>query len=361
MTEPPLGYRREIREIFLKENADFSNSREHDGLKSPLARDKSTGDMSHPVIGDQVEQDADRDRAPSEVLDWPRDHDVASWESDTPDISRLVPFALVAGVGIAVGVASARFAHRRKLQRQEEETTAPPAVIPAGWYETSPDSTRLRFWNGAAWTHEYAERAQTSWAAASGWHADPSNPVQLRWWDGSAWTHHVSPLPGASTYPADWYTDPWHGMQLRFWDGATWTQHVTTIRAIGTEADATPAVGWRRLPDEDDTRINMSTAEWRAHVEAWLTAGVIEKEMWRRLSHARISDPDHVTLEAQQRMEQLTAQDGAKELSRLLATHPQLRSLTDIEDFLGHFVSSRNVRQDGALPLSVRSDDGGIT
>ena len=36
-------------------------------------------------------------------------------------------------------------------------------------------------------------------AAAANWYSDPADPSRLRWWDGGAWTEHTAPVP---TQPA---------------------------------------------------------------------------------------------------------------------------------------------------------------
>jgi len=223
-------------------------------------------------------------------------------DESAPDISKLVPIALVAVAGIAAGVAGAKIAQNRKRRRQEERRgIAAPTVAPAGWYEMASDPIRLRYWNGAAWTDDYAQRAGTAPAITADWYPDPSNAAQLRYWDGSAWTQHVSPRPGAVTTPADWYPDPSNAAQLRYWDGTAWTNHVRPGPGAGIALPQTAATSGHRglAATHDVPLIHMSSAEWRAHVEAWARAGVIQQELWRRLTNAHITDADDAALAAQ--------------------------------------------------------------
>ncbi|MGH3335438.1 MAG: hypothetical protein ACRDOZ_06425 [Nocardioides sp.] len=47
MAQTPRGYRREVREVFVKKNSDYSESQKHSEFNSALARDKKTNDLSH--------------------------------------------------------------------------------------------------------------------------------------------------------------------------------------------------------------------------------------------------------------------------------------------------------------------------
>ena len=331
MADAPRGYRKEIREVLVKKNADFSDSQKHDGLKSGLARDRKTNDLSHALIGDRVVSRDDSDRARIEVV-----------ADNAPDISRLVPLALVA---IAAGAAGIRAAHNAKEKHQsanaELSGAGSASETPAGWYEVAGAPSRLRYWNGGAWTDDYAQRAIAASHVNADWYQDPSNAAQLRYWDGASWTHHVSPRPGAVTTPADWYPDPSNPTQLRFWDGSAWTNHVTIDAgaAVGLQQTNATASGSELAPAHSETKINMSRAEWQAHVEAWLRAGAIQQELWRRLSNARIQDPDDATLEAQGRMEALTPEEGARRIRAMLEANPALREQASFLDLTRLFSS----------------------
>src|ERR1035437_856637 len=89
----------------------------------------------------------------------------ASSDEDAPDISRLVPLVLVAVAGIAAGVAGVKVAQHIKSQREEKRSErssiATASATPAGWYEVASDATRLRYWDGTAWTHDFAQRQGT--------------------------------------------------------------------------------------------------------------------------------------------------------------------------------------------------------
>lgn len=338
MADAPRSHRREVREVFLEKDSDFSESRKHEGLKSGLARDKKTNDLSHVVIGDRVEQDS----GPSQLIyvnnDPERGAEVS--EENAPDISGLVPIGLVAVAGIAAGVAGVKIAQGLKRRRHAEALSiAAASATPAGWYVVVSDPTRLRYWDGAAWTNDYAQRAGTASAIAADWYPDPSNAAQLRYWDGTAWTHRVSPRPGAVTTPADWYPDPSNTAQLRYWDGTAWTHHVTAGRgaSVGVYQAGSPSTSRSIAPSREEPRVHMSRAEWQAHVEAWVRAGAIQQELWRRLTNAHIADADDVALAAQRQWEELTPQEGARRIQLMLEANPSLRDQSVLVEFVNLF------------------------
>lgn len=343
MANPPRGFRKETREVFIPKNSDFSDSRKHRGHKSALARDRDTNGLSHAVIGDPVEPGA----APARVVyvDRERERVVEVSAENAPDISRLVPLALVAVAGIAAGMVGVRAIQNAKTRRQTAHVEMPQAssstATPAGWYEDPRDPSRLRYWSGAAWTNDYAQRAGSAPSIAADWYPDPSNSAQLRYWDGAAWTHHTSPRPGAVTTPADWYPDPSNAAQLRYWDGAAWTSHVTAGPAAASTSG--PLSGHALAPAYEQSRINMSSAEWQSHVRAWLQAGAIQQELWRRLAYAQIQDADDATLAAQRRMEELTPEEGARRIQRLLEASPALRDQGALLEFIQLFGSDHRV------------------
>jgi hypothetical protein len=308
MAKPPRGYRKETREIFIPKNSDFSDSRKHRGHKSALARDRNTNDLSHAVIGDSVEPDA----APTRVVyvDRERERVVEVPAEKAPDISRLVPLALVAVAGIAAGVVGARAIHNAKTRRQTAPVEMPhvssTTATPAGWYEDTSDPSRLRYWSGVAWTNDYAQRAGSAPPIAADWYPDPSNSAQLRYWDGAAWTSHVTAGPG-------------------------------------TASTSGPLSGNALAPAYEQSRINMSSAEWQSHVRAWLQAGAIQQELWRRLAHAQIQDADDATLAAQRRMEELTPEEGARRIHRLLEASPALRDQGALLEFIQLFGGDHRV------------------
>lgn len=342
MADTPRGYRKETREVFVKKGADLSDSQKHRGRKSGLARDRKTNDLSHVVIGDRVESDSAPPQAAHLNHDW--DGIEPDFQNE-PDISDLVPLALVAAAGI-VAVAGVKAVQSAKERRQagpvEVSRVASSTATPAGWYEVANESTRLRYWNGVAWTDDYAHRATSAPSIAADWYPDPSDATHLRYWDGDAWTHHISRRPGAATAPADWYPDPSNAAQLRYWDGVAWTNHVTS--GPGAEhglPTAAAGSGKGLVPAYDQPRINMSSAEWQAHVRAWLQAGAIQQELWGRLSKAHIHDADDAILTAQQKMEELTPEEGALHIQRMLETHPALSEQAVLLEFLQLFGGDR--------------------
>lgn len=355
MADAPRGYRKETREVFVKKNADFSDSQKHDGLKSGLARDRKTNDLSHVVIGDRVESGSNRDRR---VPDTTRERVPEIFSESAPDISGLVPLALVAVAGIAVGAAGIKAAQNAKKKRRAAQvgmpSVGPVTAAPAGWYEVSGDPTRLRYWNGFAWTDDYAQRAVSAPQIAPDWYPDPSNTAQLRYWDGNAWTHQVSPAPGSVTTPADWYPDPSNPAQLRYWDGSAWTSHVTSGSgaAVGVQQTYARTSGSELAQAHADPKINMSSAEWRAHVEAWLRVGAVQQELWRRLSNAHIQDADEATLEAQRRMEALSPEEGARRIQLMLEANPALREQGSLLDLMRLFGGVPG------MPLGIETNHG---
>lgn len=289
-------------------------------------------------------------------------------DESAPDISRLVPLAMVAIAGIAVGVAGVKVAQhvkrRRSAARSEQRIPAPASATPAGWYSIASDTTLLRYWDGVSWTNELARRQVTQPAIAPDWYPDPSNASQVRYWDGSAWTHHVAPKHGAARALPDWYPDPSSPSRWRFWDGNAWTQHVAPGHGTPTPqppAVASPAQEWQAeyggdhspVPAVVEPRVSMSSAEWQAHVRAWMRAGAVQQELWRRLSNAEICDADDATLDAQRKMEQLTPEQGSQRIRLMLDANPSLRDPAALLDFLQILGSGRGV------PVNVELVEGG--
>jgi wyosine [tRNA(Phe)-imidazoG37] synthetase (radical SAM superfamily) len=96
----------------------------------------------------------------------------------------------------------------------------------------------------------------------------------------------------------------------------------------------------------------MTSAEWQELVRAWLTAGAIGEELWRRLSNAHIKDADNAILESQREMEKLTAQQGAARITLMLDANPSLRDEGALREFMKIFRGDRSV--DGRdVPLRI--------
>lgn len=175
---------------------------------------------------------------------------------------------------------------------------------------------------------ERAQAHQPAPATPADWYADPRDRSQQRYWDGHRWTPHTSRPRTAVALPADWYPDPSDASTWRYWDGSKWTEHLRPRDGFSHS----PAASTHQEP-----RISMSNAEWQSHVRAWLRAGVIHPELWRRLSNATIQDADEVTLVAQRRMEELSPQDGAERVRLMLEANPSLRDQAALMDFLNAF------------------------
>lgn len=157
----------------------------------------------------------------------------------------------------------------------------------------------------------------------STWAPDPWNAGQLRWWNGVAWTAHVNrrvePARGR------WIADPWNERQVRWWSGTVWTEHVRPRVGPGNATGMGIASEHGRVVhDPAVPRIVMTTAEWQAHVGGWMAAGAAQQELWRRLSNAQISDADEYTLQAQQQMAQLSAEQSARQIQSMLDANPAL-------------------------------------
>ncbi len=190
-------------------------------------------------------------------------------------------------------------------------------------------------------------------ATPADWYPDPSNPARFRYWDGVKWTDRIAPRPTTPHTPAGWY--PSHGdvSRLQYWDGRTWTAHFRPAPGHrDTRVPATnPPPHSRQSTDNDAGRTSMTSAEWQSHVRAWVTAGALEQELWRRLSNAQISDADQDTIEAQRKMEQLTAEQGAERMRLMLEANPGLRDELGITAFFDALLQ-------GPAPIDRRSRVG---
>ena len=247
----------------------------------------------------------------------------AGSDEDAPDISGLVPLVLVAVAGIAAGVAGVKVAQLIKSQREEKRSEhssiASASATPAGWYEVASNATRLRYW------------------------------------DGTAWTHHVAPTHGAAGTPTDWYPDPSNAAQLRYWDGTAWTHHVAPkhgTAGVARQPLASPSLERGLVSAREEPRISMSSAQWQAYVRAWMAAGAIEQELWRRLSNAHISDAGQATLEAQREMAQLTPEQGAYRIRLMLESHPSMRDEVGLTEFMKFLAGVRSALGRD-LPVSI--------
>ena len=286
-----------------------------------------------------------------------------------PDISSLMPQAVVAAAGIVAGVAVVKVAQHFRDQREARrvrQTSALAGATPAGWYAVDSDPTRLRYWDGGAWTRNFAQRQGFAPSVVADWYPDPANATQLRYWDGIAWSHHVTAIHGATSTPADWYADPADDSQLRYWDGATWTHHVTPRRGSAAVAPSIGAYPEKSLDSvQTEDRMRMTRAEWQAYVGAWFAAGAIQQELWRKLSRADISDADPATLETQRRMEQLTAEQGARRIRLALESNTSLHNEAGVAEFIkmlsgnGSFAQAQRVGIERTT-VEPRLRDGGV-
>lgn len=233
--------------------------------------------------------------------------------------------AAIAAVGVSVKIAKsiARSRSRRRIRAAERAERASARERAA--VETAAQH--------ATWTAQAAAVARAQ-ATPPDWYPDPSDPAQVRYWDGASWTYHVRQPPAATSTPAGWYPAPSDPSQLRYWNGTIWTDHwMPQGTAVAQHAPV------RQHPSQSD-RIAMSSAEWQSTVRAWMAAGAVEQELWRRLSSAQINDADQLTLEAQRRMEQLTAEQGSQKVRLMLEANPGLRDELGVSDFLSFILNS---------------------
>jgi hypothetical protein len=94
----------------------------------------------------------------------------------------------------------------------------------------------------------------------------------------------------------------------------------------------------------------MTSAEWRAHVEAWARAGAIQQELWKRLTNAHIADADDASLAAQNQWEALTPQEGARRLQLMLDANPSLRNQSALLEFVNLFGRGQG------MPMGIEED-----
>ncbi|GAA5115441.1 hypothetical protein GCM10023339_22600 [Alloalcanivorax gelatiniphagus] len=86
-------------------------------------------------------------------------------------------------------------------------------------------------------------------ASGEGWFADPQDASRLRWWDGARWTHHTHPLPGA---------EHWTRPLPRWWSGLS----VVVQASLLTCAAASAFTFWvdlQVLAFVDDVRLRPDT------------------------------------------------------------------------------------------------------
>lgn len=243
--------------------------------------------------------------------------DIGDYISDGSEYLVLgaVGVAAILALGIVVKVVRAVVRSGDTRRAQSQPTSAPS--YPSSAWQSSGSPPRER-----------AQVRHVSPAIPAGWYLDPRDRSQQRFWDGQEWTPHTFRRQTVVALPADWYPDPSDAARWRYWDGSKWTEHLRPRDGFSHS----PAASTRQEP-----RISMSNAEWQSHVRAWLQAGVIQQELWRRLSNATIQDADEVTLVAQRRMEGLSPQEGAERVRLMLEANPSLRDQAALMDFLSAF------------------------
>jgi hypothetical protein len=268
---------------------------------------------------------------------------VAAGLADVGEAISAASAYLVLGAGVAAGVAVvavgvrvARFVSRGRARASERAEARLKAAAEASSYVQQGRPIQAAYGQQPTWTQQVGPVTHVP-ATPADWYADPSNAVQFRYWNGSAWTDRVRPMHATT---AGWYPAPSDATQLRYWSGAIWTGHFAPRSGASpaTRAATTPWPDMDRIPTGDEFRITMSSAEWQSHVRAWMAAGTVQQELWHRLSNAQISDADQLTLEAQRRMEQLTAEQGAQRVRLMLEANPGLRDELALSEFLTYFL-----------------------
>lgn len=254
---------------------------------------------------------------------------------------------LILGAGVAlliavaiVGAKMARAIARRRARASVRAAARRAALAEASSHTQQTLTSRAAASQAPTSTHLSVPVDQAVRIPA-GWYPDPTNPGQLRYWSGSTWTEHVEPTVATGTAMAGWYPAPFDPTRLRYWDGTMWTDHLTPRNnaspATRRATASWPYEAWDATGHE--SRFTMSSAEWQAHVRAWMAAGAVEQELWRRLSNAEISDADARTLEVQRRMEELTAEQGVERVRLMLEANPGLRNVA-LSDFLTYFLNN---------------------
>jgi len=344
--------------IRVPKGQTLDKSRSTEGARRATTRDVNghLAGQAEIILKEPSEQDGSD--SPSESL-WTWERSAAegiSFTDERPEVSGLVPLALVAAAGVAAGVAGVKIAQRAKERSAENQSKQQPngsaSLAPAGWYEVASDANRLRYWDGAAWTNEFAQR-RTNTSIPADWYPDPSDAMQLRYWDGRAWTYHLTPKAGVTSTPADWYPDPSDPTNLRYWDGVAWTAHVASGAgtALGSPRPTAPSPAPALEPSPPVARVSMTGEEWQQCMRAWMAAGMVEQELWTRLSHAHIEDADEATLTAQRRMEELSPQQAAHRIGLMLEANPSLSNYSLLADFVKLFSSASSLGRDAPVTI----------
>ncbi|CUR58145.1 hypothetical protein NOCA2480125 [metagenome] len=273
---------------------------------------------------------------------------VAAGLSDVGEAISAASGYLVIGAGVAaliavavVGMKIARSIARSRARASERAEARRMAAAEAISRVQQARPTQAAYGQQPTWTPQVTPNTHVS-ATPADWYPDPSNAAQFRYWNGAAWTNHERPRHATAATPAGWYPAPSDPSQLRYWNGTLWTDHFTPRSgALPAIQPATmPVSDAGRVPTGGEARISMSSAEWQNHVRAWMAAGAIERELWRRLSNAQINDADQLTLEAQRRMEQLTAEQGAQQIRLMLEANPGLGDELGLSEFLTYFLKN---------------------
>ena len=100
-----------------------------------------------------------------------------------------------------------------------------------------------------------------------------------------------------------------------------------------------------------ESKITMSSAEWDARYQAMLAAGAFTEQQRRILANARIDD-DVPELDAQVAPEQLTPQQFADRIQRMLEANPSLLNDETAASVMDVFGSGRTVQSEYLLPRS---------
>jgi hypothetical protein len=244
----------------------------------------------------------------------------------------------------AVGRSRARARERAARADERRQAIAEAAAHQARQVQAPYITNASAAARGVASTHLHATPAD--------WYPDPSNPSQIRYWNGYVWTEHVRHTHAVATTPAGWFPDPSDTTRLRYWDGTRWTEHFAPKSTTAVPAQSTASY------ESANSRISMSSTEWQNAVRAWMAAGAVEQELWRRISNAQISDGDQRTLEVQRRMEQLTREQGAQQVRLMLEANPGLRDELAVSDLVTFLLRSVVPLDQNTRVGIGRKDDG---
>lgn len=102
----------------------------------------------------------------------------------------------VAGLAFDLGVSAVGAAVRKNAEKKQQLANLPASSAPPSWQPDPLDASRLRWWDGQAWSGQTQPRPPQQPSYPAGWYPDHQNPGVLRYYDGTQWTVHTHPANG---------------------------------------------------------------------------------------------------------------------------------------------------------------------